>query len=49
MGTVYQAAGTRLGREVALKLLRPALLEDGAAIARLEREACGELVRIGRG
>lgn len=39
MGTVYQATDTTLGRPVALKLLRPELLADTAAIARFEREA----------
>ena len=40
MGTVYLAADTKLGRQVALKLLHPKMLEDGTAgIARFEREA----------
>src|SRR6266567_8741639 len=39
MGTVYRATDAKLGRQVALKLLRPDLLEDSAALARFEREA----------
>src|SRR6266576_2991474 len=40
MGTVYRAADTKLGRQAALKLLHPKMLEDGSAgIARFEREA----------
>lgn len=39
MGTVYEATDTKLGRQVALKLLRPDMLEDDVARARFEREA----------
>jgi serine/threonine protein kinase/Tol biopolymer transport system component len=39
MGTVYKATDTNLGRTVALKLVRPEMLEDPAGIARFEREA----------
>jgi predicted ATPase/serine/threonine protein kinase len=39
MGEVYQAHDTRLGRNVALKLLRPALTGNPDAVRRFEQEA----------
>ena len=39
MGEVWRAEDTRLGREVALKLLPPALATDPERLARFEREA----------
>jgi serine/threonine protein kinase len=39
MGTVYRATDTRLGREVAVKLLSPALAGDADYMARFQREA----------
>ncbi len=39
MGTVYRAHDTRLGRDVALKVLDPRLLNSDEARARFEREA----------
>ena len=39
MGTVYKATDTKLGRVVALKLLRPEMMGDAAAQSRFEREA----------
>ena len=39
MGEVYRATDTRLGREVAIKILPPAFLADPERVARFEREA----------
>ena len=39
MGEVYRATDSRLGRDVALKILPPALAEDAEHMARFEREA----------
>ena len=39
MGEVYRALDTRLGREVAIKVLPPALMADPDRLARFEREA----------
>ena len=39
MGEVYRARDTRLGREVALKLISGALGTDAAVLERFEREA----------
>jgi len=39
MGAVYQATDTRLGRQVAIKMLHEASLNDPERLARFEREA----------
>ncbi len=39
MGEVYLARDTKLGRKVALKVIRPALLDSAEALARFQREA----------
>lgn len=39
MGEVYRARDTKLGRDVALKILRPSAMADADSVARFEREA----------
>ncbi|HEY6148210.1 MAG TPA: serine/threonine-protein kinase, partial [Thermoanaerobaculia bacterium] len=39
MGEVWRARDTRLGREVAIKILAPAISQDSDHLARFEREA----------
>ena len=39
MGEVYQATDTKLGRNVAIKLLPEAFARDAERVARFEREA----------
>ena len=39
MGEVYRATDTKLGRDVAIKLLPPAFASDPDRLARFEREA----------
>ena len=39
MGEVYRARDTKLGREVAIKILPPAFVSDPERVARFEREA----------
>lgn len=39
MGQVYRATGTKLTRQVALRILPPALAADADRLARFQREA----------
>lgn len=40
MGEVYRARDTRLGRDVAVKVLPPSFSEDEQRLQRFEQEAC---------
>src|SRR6516164_6612434 len=40
MGEVYRARDTRLGRDVAVKVLPPSYAEDEERLQRFEQEAC---------
>jgi eukaryotic-like serine/threonine-protein kinase len=39
MGEVYRASDTKLGRDVAIKVLPPAFANDAERVSRLQREA----------
>src|ERR1043166_9610427 len=39
MGEVYRATDTKLGRDVAIKVIPPAFAEDGERMSRFTREA----------
>ena len=39
MGTVYRARDTRLGRDVAIKVINPEIASDADRIERFQREA----------
>lgn len=41
MGEVYRARGTKLNRDVAIKVLLPAVANDADRLARFRREAQG--------
>ena len=46
MGEVYRAEDTKLGREVAIKVLPEAFVEDPERFARFEREALSLIVDL---